>query len=213
MAYKLAIFDFDGTLADSFHFFVAAHDTLAARHGFAKLDRARLDEYRGLEARAIVHRHGVPMWKLPFIAKDFVAMMGRETGGVRLFDGVGEALRLLSERGVRLTIVTSNSLENVRQVVGSEAMLRIQHIESRASLFGKRRRLERVRRSSGVPRHETIYVGDQPADAEAAYAAGIAFGAVHWGYASAELLERRSPAMSFCAVADLQRIAGTRAPR
>ena len=94
-----------------------------------------------------------------------------------------------------------------------EAIGLIQHIESRASLLGKRRRLEKVVMSSGAPRHQTIYVGDQPADAEAAHAAGIAFGAVHWGYASAESLERRSPAMTFRVVADLQRIAATPASR
>lgn len=211
MTYQLAIFDFDGTIADSFPFFVAVHDKLAARHGFAKLDYARLDEYRTLEPRAIMRRQGVATWKLPFIAKDFMAMMSAETGGVRLFDGVDEALRLLSAHGVRLAIVTSNSLENVRQAVGDERIRQIEHIEARASLFGKRRRLERVLAATGVAPHEAIYVGDQTTDAEAAHAAGIAFGAVHWGYASADLLERLSPAMSFRTVADLRYIAETRA--
>lgn len=41
MTYKLAMFDFDGTLADSFDFFIATHDALAQRHGFARLDPAQ----------------------------------------------------------------------------------------------------------------------------------------------------------------------------
>ncbi len=71
MAYELAIFDFDGTLADSFEFFVSTHNVLAERHGFAALDDSRLHEYRGLEPREIMRRQRVPMWKLPFIAKGF----------------------------------------------------------------------------------------------------------------------------------------------
>lgn len=207
MTYKLAIFDFDGTLADSFDFFVASHDTLARRHGFAELDPARIDEYRGQEPRELMRRHGVPMWKLPIIAKDFMAMMARHADGIRLFEGIGEALHDLSVSGVDLAIVTSNSLENVRRVIGNEAIQRIRHIESGASIFGKRRRLERVLKKSNIARHQAIYVGDQATDARAAGAAGIAFGAVRWGYATAAMLDQHSPAMTFGCVSELQHIA------
>lgn len=60
MTYKLAIFDFDGTLADSFDFFLASHNTLARRHGFTELDPARIDEYRGQEPRKLMRRQDIP---------------------------------------------------------------------------------------------------------------------------------------------------------
>src|SRR5690606_24674626 len=101
-------------------------------------------------------------------------MMARETDGIQLFDGIKETLHFLSERDVQLAIVTSNSLENVRQVIGSEVIRYIRYIESGASLFGKHRRLERVLSYSSVARHEAIFVGDQSTDAHAAQAAGIA---------------------------------------
>jgi phosphoglycolate phosphatase len=210
VTYKLAIFDFDGTLADSFHFFVASHDTLARRHGFPELDPARIDEYRGREPRDLMREHGVPMWKLPFIARDFMTMMAHNAAGIRLFDGIPEALRSLSMSGVELAIVTSNSLENVRLVIGSEVLQRIRHIESDASIFGKQRKLERVLKASNIARQQAIYVGDQATDAHAAQAAGIAFGAVRWGYATAAVLEQCSPAMMFRNVSDLQYIARAR---
>jgi phosphoglycolate phosphatase len=207
MTYKLAIFDFDGTLADSFDFFVASHNALARRHGFAELDLARIDEYRGQEPRELMRHHGVPMWKLPLIAKDFIDMMARDATGIRLFDGIGEALHALSASGVDLAIVTSNSLENVRRVVGKEVIQRIRHIESGASIFGKRRRLERVLKTTNIARQHAIYIGDQATDAQAARAAGIAFGAVRWGYAKATTLDRHSPAMTFRCVSELRYIA------
>lgn len=207
MTYKLAIFDFDGTLADSFDFFLASHNTLARRHGFAELDPARIDEYRGQEPRELMRRHGIPMWKLPLIAKDFMDMMAREAEGIRLFDGIAEALHALSVSGVDLAIVTSNSFENVRRVVGNEVIQRIRHIESGASIFGKRRRLERVLKTSNVARQRAIYIGDQATDAQAARAAGIAFGAVRWGYATAAMLDQHSPAMTFGRVSELRHIA------
>lgn len=206
--YRLAAFDFDGTLADSFQYFVANVNSLARRHGFREMDPARLDDYRGREPRDLMRMHGVPMWKLPFIAKDFMALMGRDVAQVQPFPGIVAALQALSAAGVGLAIVTSNSRKNVELVMGQQLMQHIRFMECGASLFGKRRRLERVLRAAGVDRSASIYVGDQTNDGEAARSAGIAFGAVQWGYASGESLERYGPALRFRGVADLQLIAG-----
>lgn len=207
MPYELAIFDFDGTLADSFGFFVATHDTLARRHGFAAIESARIDEYRGLEPREIMRRQGVPIWRLPLIARDFMVMMARDGAAIRAFDGIADVLRDVARRGVKLAILTSNSEENVRQVLGTDVMAHIRQVDSGVDLFGKRRRLERIMKHCGAPPGKTIYIGDQTTDARAARDAGIAFGAVPWGYASAELLASQSPDVMFENVQDLARLA------
>jgi phosphoglycolate phosphatase len=91
--------------------------------------------------------------------------------------------------------------------MGDELMRHVRFMECGASMFGKRRRLERLLRNAGADRPDCIYVGDHSNDAEAARDAGIAFGAVHWGYASAECLERFTPALRLSSVADLALIA------
>jgi phosphoglycolate phosphatase len=207
MPYELAIFDFDGTLADSFGFFIATHDTLSRRHGFAAIESARIDEYRGLEPHEIMRRQGVPLWRLPLIARDFKLMMARDGASIRAFDGIADALRDLARRGVKLAIVTANSEDNVRRVLGTDVMAHIRLVDSGADLFGKRRRLERVMKQCGATPGTTIYIGDQTTDARAAREAGIAFGAVPWGYASAELLASVSPDLMFANVQDLARVA------
>lgn len=207
MAYQLAAFDFDGTLADSFHYFVSNVNSLARRHGFREMDPSRLNDYRGLEPRELMRTHGVPMWKLPLIAKDFMSLMSRDVSQVRPFAGIVDELQALSAKGVALAIVTSNSEENVRRLMGDELMRHVRHLECGASMFGKKRRLERVLRAAGADRGSSIYVGDQSNDGEAARDAGIAFGAVHWGYASEESLERYGPALRFRSTADLQLMA------
>jgi phosphoglycolate phosphatase len=207
MSYLLAAFDFDGTLADSFDYFVANVNTLARRHGFQEMDPSRLEDYRGRDPRELLRSHGVPMWKLPFIAKDFMTLMARDAAQIRPFEGVVDELLALSRRGVTLAIVTSNSRENVQRVLGEELMRHIGFFECGVSMFGKRRRLERVLQSAGVSREACIYVGDQTNDGEGARAAGVAFGAVLWGYATEESLERYGPALRFRRVADLRLIA------
>jgi phosphoglycolate phosphatase len=207
MRYRLAAFDFDGTLADSFQYFVANVNSLARKHGFRALDAARVQDYRGIEPRELMRLHEVPMWKLPFIAKDFTALMARDVAQVRPFDGIADALLALSSRGVALAVVTSNSAGNVRRVLGEDLMRHVGFMECGASMFGKRRRLERLMRNAGADPQGCIYVGDQHNDAQAARDAGIAFGAVDWGYASADSLARFAPALRFRSAAELRLIA------
>ena len=195
--WSLAVFDFDGTLADSFPFFVSALGTLAARHGFAAVSPEDALALRHLGAREIMRRVGLPAWRLPFVARSFIGLMREASGRIPAFAGVHEVLRALSEAGVTLALVTSNSRDNVERVLSPDTFRRFSHVECGASIFGKARRLRRVVGRAGVAATEAIYLGDQIADLEAARSARLAFGAVAWGYGSIESLRAGAPDAEF----------------
>jgi phosphoglycolate phosphatase len=198
--YKLAILDFDGTLADTFPWFLSAVNRMAEKHGFKKIEEGELETLRGYSARQIVEHLGVPAWKLPRIGIDMRRLMAEDIRQIRPFEGMGAMLRGLSERGVALAVVTSNAYDNVHQVLGAEHAARISYYECGASLFGKRGKLRRVLKKSGVRPGEAIFIGDEIRDIEAARAEGIPFGAVAWGYTHVEALEARAPAEVFADV-------------
>ena len=54
MKYRLAIFDFDGTLADSFPFFIRVFDQLADRHGFRRIAPDEVPALRHYSARQMM---------------------------------------------------------------------------------------------------------------------------------------------------------------
>jgi phosphoglycolate phosphatase len=207
MPYRLALFDFDGTLADSFPFFLRSFDELAVKHGFARVDPARIDEYRHFGAREMMREVGLPAWKMPLVAKDFIGLMRQHAAEIRVFEGVAEALAELSARGVILTVVSSNSEENVRTVLGPTTSALIRQFDCGMSMFGKTARIGKVLRDCRVPAAEAIYIGDQTVDHDAARKAGVAFGAVAWGYAAIEALRAQAPEDIFIRVDDLRRIA------
>ncbi len=151
MRYKLIIFDFDGTLADSFPFFVSTLDRLAERHGFKRVGSAELETLRGYDFRQLMKHIGLPLWKLPMVTKDFNGLMAREIARISLFEGAGDLLRALSERGITLALVSSNAYENVRRVLGDENGDMIRYYECGASIFGKPAKLKKVLRKSGIP--------------------------------------------------------------
>lgn len=207
MRYDLAIFDFDGTLADSFPFFARVHNELARAHGFREVAADEVAALRGLPTREIVARSGIAAWRLPIVARDFTRRM-QEADEVALFPGAADVLHRLADTGVALALVSSNSRENALRVLGPELAARFAHVECGMSMFGKATRLTKTMRALGVRPARTIYVGDQVADGDAARAAGAAFGAVDWGYALPEALAACEPALRFAAVAELHRIAG-----
>jgi phosphoglycolate phosphatase len=209
MTYRLAIFDFDGTLADSFPFFLSVFNTIADRHGFSRIDVERAGELRHYNMRQMMDHVGLPAWKLPLASKTFMAMMQDNAHTVPLFDGIAAALRHLHERGVLLTVVSSNSEHNVRTVLGPELAALIRRFDCGMSVFGKASRIRAVLKFCGVAPVDALYIGDQALDAEAARKAGVAFGAVHWGYAAIEALRAQGCATEFVTPADLCRIVTT----
>jgi phosphoglycolate phosphatase len=115
---------------------------------------------------------------------------------VALFPGAEAMLERLASGGITLAMVSSDSEANVRATLGSSASL-VAHFACEASLFGKPAHLRRVLKLSGIAAREAIYIGDEVRDAEAARKAGLAFGAVTWGFAAHEALAAQLPAALF----------------
>jgi phosphoglycolate phosphatase len=201
--YTLAIFDFDGTLADTLPWFLSAVNRMAEKHGFKSIEDGEVNTLRGYHARQIMAHLGVPTWKLPRIGIDMRRLMAEEIQQIRPFAGVGAMLRGLSDRGVALAVVTSNAYDNIRHVLGAEHAALIRHYACGTSLFGKRGKLSSVLKKSRVQPAEAIFIGDEIRDIEAARAEGIPFGAVAWGYTHVEVLEAYAPAEVFADVGEV----------
>jgi phosphoglycolate phosphatase len=207
MSYRLAIFDFDGTLADSFPFFLSVFNQIADQHGFRRIDVTQVERMRRYEPREMMRQVGMPTWKLPLAAASFKSLMRQNAGQVRLFPQVDHALRELARGDIGLTIVSSNSEENVRQVLGPELASLISQYECGMSIFGKTSRIRKVVKRAAVAPSAALYIGDQATDAQAARKAGVAFAAVHWGYAPIEVLRKVAPEHEFDLPASLAAIA------
>jgi phosphoglycolate phosphatase len=197
------MFDFDGTLADTFPWFGKVFDQIADRHGFKRIDQAAVPALRAMDTRQIMRHQQVPLWKLPLIVRDARAMMTADIGSISLFPGVGVALAQLAAAGVRLALVTSNARLNVETVLGAPQVAHFAHLECGVSMFGKASKVRKVLKASGTPPERAILIGDELRDAAAAAAAGVAFGAVAWGYTLPEALEAQRPRESFGTVEDL----------
>jgi phosphoglycolate phosphatase len=197
LKYRLAIFDSDGTLADTLPWARSIFNELAEEHSFKRVEPHEYERFRDLPGGALLRELGLPLWKLPRVVSSMRRRMAKHTGKFSLFPGISDVLRDLRIAGVHLAIVSSNSRENVEHVLGLENAKLIRHFACGVSMFGKAAKLRQVLRRSAIQPQHAIYIGDELRDAEAAGKAGIAFGAVTWGQHSAEALRAQSPAEIF----------------
>jgi phosphoglycolate phosphatase len=201
--YALAIFDLDGTLADSFPWFQRVFNDVADRYGFRRVAAHEVEGLRGKGPRELLAHLDVPVWKLPLIAAHMRRLKSRHLHDIPLFPGAREMLQDLAGAGVRLALVSSDHEANVRSQLGSDTAALFTQFACGASLFGKAAKFRQVVRRSGVAPARTIAIGDELRDIEAARAAGIACGAVAWGYADVAALRAQQPDRMFATMAEI----------
>ncbi|MBX3710860.1 MAG: HAD hydrolase-like protein [Lysobacter sp.] len=187
--YRLAMFDFDGTLADSVDWFAATLREITPRYRLTPLDDAQLQALRGLDAGTIMKRLGLPWWKLPLVTREMRRRMRGDIAGIVPFDGIDTVLSSLKAQGVAIAIVTSNSPANVRAVLGERTMGHVDALEGDIPILGKKARLRKMLKRFDCAPHDAVYVGDEIRDAQAAAALGIDFIGVGWGYARPDALQ------------------------
>ncbi|MCJ2083460.1 HAD-IA family hydrolase [Methylobacterium sp. J-090] len=192
--YRLLVFDFDGTLADSFPWFARVINDVADRYRFRRIAPHETEVLRGLDAAGIVRHLGIAPWKLPFISRHMHGLAARDIGEIPLFPGIREMLADLDAAGMPLAIVSSNTRANIEAVLGADAG-RFRHHACGAALFGKGKRLRALIRDAGFAPETVLYVGDEIRDHDAARAAGCDFAAVAWGYTRVEAMRATRPAL------------------
>lgn len=208
--YRLVIFDFDGTLADSLPWFRASFQETITRFGLTPTTPDELESMRGLSARQIMARLGVSMWQLPAIASDMRKRKLAAASEISLFDGIPAMLSDLQRLGIKAAIVSSDSEASIRQVLGPATAL-IAGFDCGAAMFGKHWKFRRVARRLGIKPAETICIGDEIRDIEAARAAGMDSGAVTWGYALPSALQAAGPTHLFNSIEEMmQRLTMTK---
>lgn len=205
MRFKLVIFDFDGTLANSVPWFMATLNDVADRYGFRRVTAEELQRLRGRSNREVIQLLGVPTWKMPQIAIEMRERVGRELHRIPLFPGILDLFAAFPP-DLRIAIVSSNAESNIRTLLGDTAARRVNFYECGASIFGKASRFRKVMARSAVPPDQTLCVGDETRDIEAARAARTASAAVTWGYATAEILRQYGPTYVVEDISELRRL-------
>jgi len=190
----VVIFDFDGTIADTFDAVLQISHRLALEFGFPPPTSEDVKRFQNLRAQEIVRQSKIPIVRLPFILRRLKAELSREVPKLKLIPGMQDALITLKQHGHQLGIVTSNSEENVLQFLQVHGLTTLfDFVYSSTTLFGKGRVIHRILKQRHIDSRKAIYVGDETRDVEAAKKTNITVVAVSWGFNSGQILARQQP--------------------
>lgn len=188
------IFDFDGTLVDSFDTVIAKLNLLAEEFHFRKIQSDEIEELKYLTSQELIRFFGIPFYKLPFVIYRAREYMRHEISVLSTFEHLPELLTELNDAGAFLGILTSNSAENVEAWLERYHIRHLFHfIHAESSYFGKKRVLKKMIKSYQMDPSQTFYIGDETRDIEAAKACHIHSIAVTWGFNSEAILASHNP--------------------
>ena len=187
------IFDFDGTLADTLPAMLEIYNE-NVRGNRNPLSPAELQKLRGMSTRRAIRSAGVRWWQIPKLILQGLPDFRRKIPSLKTFDDLPNVLKKLQERGDKLFIVTSNTSDSVNEFLRLQKMDKyFTDIITGAGLFKKSKHIRKLIKAHGLKRKETVYVGDETRDIQAARMARIRVVSVTWGFNTKAALMRRRP--------------------
>ena len=186
------IFDFDGTIADSFADAVEIFFELNGHEGH--VPPAELKRLRGLSLWHAAEELQVRPWKLPYILMRGRRRMARRINHIKLHPGVAELIHQLYDGHHQLFIMSSNSKRNINHFLRRYGLVdQFTAVYGGAGIWNKARFLRRIVKRNRLPAADTWYIADEVRDILAAHEAGLPVVAVGWGYNTADSLQQHNP--------------------
>lgn len=198
MPISAIIFDLDGTLLDSIGDIAACGNEALVVCGFPAL---HVDLYKGYVGNGVAHlaRKVLPEGKRDdeTVRRFLVVYQELYSTGCHVktkpYPGVPELLSAITQRGVRMAVV-SNKRDELTKACVAELLPNFPFAEVRGESEhtpakpDPRGTLDVVRQLGVLP-ERCLFVGDSEVDAETARRAGMRFVAVEWGYRSRAQLQ------------------------
>lgn len=193
-AMKTIIFDFDGTLADTLDMLVEVVNQLLKEANRPILTDQDVTKLRGMNIQGVMRYLKVPFRMLPQLVNKVRKMLTNRATNLKPIPGIVEVIKQLSKDGHKLGVVSSSSKETINTFLKANGLQdSVTFIDAGLGLLSKSRSLKSCLRKHQLDPSQTIYVGDEVRDIEAARAAGLPIISVAWGLNTRTLLETKRP--------------------
>jgi len=185
---KTLLFDFDGTIADTFEHLLDVIDQYSGDFGVEISDKKLMEDLRSLSAEELFKKFRIPKILIPFLVRKIQKNLSKHINEIFPFFDVIEEIKGIRNR-YNICILTSNSKSNVVKFLKKENITNLfDLVYSESTLFGKHKLINKVISRYKLNREECIYIGDEIRDVMASRRAGVPVISVGWGFNSEQLL-------------------------
>ncbi|MFA5894429.1 MAG: HAD hydrolase-like protein [Candidatus Shapirobacteria bacterium] len=188
------VFDFDGTIADTFDAAVKILNRLAPEYGYEPVTEEMQKEFKRLGTKKAMKAFGVSWFQFIRVGRRAIKELKNDIATINMFPGMPGVFRELQKRGIPMGILSSNSKENILKFFNENGLEGVfEYIVPSGLMWGKARKLRKVIRKRKLTKDQLIYVGDETKDIIACHKVGGRIISVAWGYNSEEALMTYGP--------------------
>lgn len=192
MTVRAVIFDFDGTIADSFDVLLEViADLFEVEDG---LDEERIESFRNMTTEEVLEELDISKFKALLYYRQGKRAFAERLDEVTLFEGMRDVLHEL-DASYTLGVLTNNDASTASSFLERSGVADVfDFVEDSGLLESKARALRRlVDEHADGEGKRVVYVGDQVSDVKAAHEAGCEALSVSWGYNSPSFLAENNP--------------------
>lgn len=198
------LFDFDGTIANTLPLAFELYNEIAEQYNFVGVENTEVPLLMNMTLSEVLKLKNIPLYMVPIALINVKKKMKMRLSEVKPFEGIKEFLYNLKSAGFHLSIISSNSKENMIEFFKMNDIDVFNYIYSSTSLFGKDKLIKHYLRAVKTSAESVIYVGDEIRDIEAARASNIKIISVTWGYNDKDILSKHNPDYLVDTLADLE---------
>lgn len=203
------LFDFDGTLVDSYNCVLEKTKLLYGDLYFKDLNDADIEGLRDLSSREIIKFLKIPLYKIPKLIHEMRKHLHHEIQNLESFPGMYKVIEHLYNHHSKLGILTSNSADNVSKWLEINEMRQFfNFIHTESNYFTKRYVLKKMISYYKIDKSRAYYIGDETRDIDAARKNNVKSVAVTWGYNSEKALLKTQPSVIAKTPEDLLTLCG-----
>lgn len=193
MSRKTLIFDFDGTIADTFKLVINIVNENPKDFGIDGIDASEIEQLRGLSISYLIREFGVHGFLIPLYLIKIRNRLKKKTEFIEIFDHIKELLLEL-EGKFNLAIISGNSPITIRKILIKNGINHMfTHVIGNTGAFTKDSVIAKFLKKEKLDKSSILYIGDEVRDVAAAKDAGIKVCAVSWGFNSEEALKKHNP--------------------
>lgn len=190
---KHILFDFDGTIVGSLELALQILNQMAEKHHYQTVTVEDMQTLKKMPLAERFKKIGVPLYKIPALTIECAAVYKQGIAALKPVEGIRDLISSLKKDGFLLSVLSSNSVENITEFLKKNDLELFEHICSSNNLFGKDKSIRRFISQYGLRKDELFYVGDELRDIDACKKAGVKIAAVTWGYDPLPLLQSAAP--------------------
>jgi HAD superfamily hydrolase (TIGR01549 family) len=202
---KTLIFDFDGTIADSFETLLAIFEEVHARP--QKLTPDEIKMLRGEPIKKIIKYLKIRRVLVPRLIIKAKRLLTQRMGSIQTFQYLPQVIHELHQRGAPMYIISTNSPANIEHFLKKNKLDGcFTKIYGNTGLFSKASAIKKIIRKEKLNRADCVYIGDEVRDIDAARKAKITSVGVTWGFNSPAAIKDARPDITAQKPKDLLKI-------